>query len=46
VGDVKDEAPEEVVPSAEESWERHVRILDLLKQIRVARERRPVDRTR
>jgi len=32
---------EPVVPTAEGSWDRHTRILDLIEQIRAARERRP-----
>jgi hypothetical protein len=32
------------VPTPEESWERHTRILDLIEQIRLARERRKPER--
>jgi hypothetical protein len=31
---------EPVVPTAEESWERHTRILDLVEEMRTAHERR------
>jgi hypothetical protein len=35
---------EDGAPAAEEPWQRHVRILDLLKEIRAARaRRRPAD---
>jgi len=50
MGDADDRRDEErrddPVPTPEESWQRHIRILDLLKQIRVARVRRPTDRPR
>jgi len=40
-GDGGADEREPVVPTAEESWERHTRILELIEEMRAARERRP-----